>query len=156
MLKLDIRLISIYLMVLFLAACINNSKQESITTDLVQIPLTAYSNTDDVPMPKILFDKNSFDFGNMNQDQSVTAEFSIRNVGNAPLLIRSAKASCGCTVPDWPREPILAGDSTIIKVTFNSGKREGEQNKTVSLITNAVPSIKVLKITGIVLVSKNN
>ena len=48
------------------------------------------------------------------------------------------------------------GDNAIIKVTFNSGKREGIQNKTVSLITNAVPSIKVLKVTGIVLVSKND
>ena len=138
-----------------LAACINGNEQ-SINTSLVQIPLTTDSNIDEVLMPRIELNRDSFDFGEMEQDESVNVEFVLSNVGDAPLLIRSAKASCGCTVLDWPREPIMAGDNAIIKVTFNSGKREGIQNKTVSLITNAVPSIKVLKVTGIVLVSKND
>jgi len=56
----------------------------------------------------------------------------------------------------WPRELIKAGDDGIIKVTFNTGKREGKQNKTVTLVTNAIPSTKVLTIKGTVLVPKNN
>ena len=92
----------------------------------------------------------------MNQNESVSTEFRLKNIGNAPLLIRSAKGSCGCTVPEWPREVVAVGEDAIVKVTFNSGNRKGKQNKTITLITNAIPSTKVLTIKGTILVSKNN
>jgi hypothetical protein len=92
----------------------------------------------------------------MKQDESVSTEFRLKNVGDAPLLIRSAKGSCGCTVLEWPREAVGEAEDAIIKVTFNSGKKEGKQNKTVTLVTNAIPSIKVLTIKGTVLAPKNN
>ena len=83
-------------------------------------------------------------------------EFKLKNIGEAPLLIRSAKGSCGCTVPEWPSEAVEVGSEALIRVTFNSGKREGKQNKTVTLVTNAIPSIKVLTIKGTVLVPEKN
>ena len=144
-------IINISLTLLFLASCINDSKKKK-STDLVQSPLTSDENADKVAIPKIEIDKESFNFGVMNQDESVSTEFSVKNIGDAPLLIRLAKGSCGCTVPEWPRNAIEAGEEAIIKVTFNSGKKSGEQNKTVTLITNAIPSTKVLTIIGTVLV----
>ena len=153
--NINIKLITICFVVVSLVSCIND-KRKRVTTDLVQSPLTADKHADTVAMPRIEVDQDSFDFGEMNQDELVTTRFRLRNIGDAPLLIRSAKESCGCTVTDWPREAIAPGDDTVIKVTFNSGKKEGKQNKTVSLVTNAIPSIKVLRITGIVLVPKNN
>ena len=149
------KLIYIFFVILILSGCINTNKK-NITSDLVQIPLTTDGNINKILMPKIALDRDSFDFGEIKQHESVIAEFILKNVGNAPLIIRSVKASCGCTVIDWPNDPIMEGDDTIIKVTFNSGERRGFQSKTVSLITNDVPSIKVLKITGTVLVTKNN
>jgi len=151
----NIKIINICLILLFLASCANNQEQK-ITTDLVQSPLTADKNADEVAMPKIEVDQDFFDFGEMNQDESVSTEFRLKNVGDAPLLIRSAKGRCGCTVSEWPREAVTVGDDAIIKITFNSGKKEGKQNKTVTLVTNAIPSTKVLTIKGTVLVPENN
>ena len=75
-----------------------------------------------------------------------------QNIGDDKLLINSAKGSCGCTVPVWPKEPILEGEESTIKVTFNSSGKQGRQNNTVTLVTNAIPNTKVITIKGNVLV----
>jgi hypothetical protein len=144
-------LYTLLLSAIVLASC-SNTDDKKITTDLVNNPLTAEKNADQVDMPKIELSQDFFDFGEMNQKESVSTEFVIKNTGDAPLLIRSAKGSCGCTVPEWPKEPVAVGDEAIIKVTFNSGNKKGKQNKIVTLVTNAIPSTKVLTIKGTVLV----
>ena len=144
-------LYTLLLSAIVLASC-SNTDDKKITTDLVNNPLTAEKNADQVDMPKIELSQDFFDFGEMNQKESVSTEFVIKNTGNAPLLIRSAKGSCGCTVPEWPKEPVAVGEEALIKVTFNSGNKKGKQNKTVTLVTNAIPSTKVLTIKGTVLV----
>ncbi|KRO64139.1 MAG: hypothetical protein ABR80_05015 [Cryomorphaceae bacterium BACL11 MAG-121015-bin20] len=151
----NMKTIIICFALLVLASC-TTAQEQKITTDLVQSPLTADKNTNQVAMPKIKVEKDFFDFGEINQDESVSTEFRLKNIGDAPLLIRSAKGSCGCTVPEWPKEAVTAGKDAIIKVTFNSGKKEGKQNKIVTLVTNAIPSTIVLTIKGTVLVPKNN
>ncbi|MFT6677827.1 MAG: hypothetical protein ACJAZG_000491, partial [Granulosicoccus sp.] len=78
-------------------------------------------------------------------------EFLITNDGNEPLIISNAKGSCGCTVPEWSKEPILPGESSIMKVKYDT-KRVGPINKSVTVNTNAVNSpTKVLRIKGKVL-----
>ena len=144
-------LYTLLLSAIVLASC-SNTDDKKITTDLVNNPLTAEKNADQVDMPKIELSQDFFDFGEMNQKESVNTEFILKNTGDAPLLIRSAKGSCGCTVPEWPKEPVAVGNEAIIKVTFNSGNKKGKQNKTVTLVTNAIPSTKVLTIKGTVLV----
>ena len=151
----NIKIINRCFVFLFLASCMNDKGRE-ITTELVRNPITADKNADEVLMPKVEVEKDVFDFGEIYQDESISVDFKLKNIGDAPLLIRSAKGSCGCTVADWPREPVESGGESIIKVTFSSGNREGDQNKTISLVTNAIPSTKVLTIKGTVLVSKNN
>ena len=142
---------TLILSVIVLASC-SNSDDKKITTNLVNNPLTANENADAVAMPVIEVAPDFFDFGEMPQKESVSTEFILKNTGDAPLLIRSAKGSCGCTVPEWPKEPVAVGNEAIIKVTFNSGNKKGKQNKTVTLVTNAIPSTKVLTIKGTVLV----
>jgi len=144
-------LYTLLLSAIVLASC-SNTDDKKITTDLVNNPLTAEKDADQVDMPKIELSQDFFDFGEMNQKESVSTEFVIKNIGDAPLLIRSAKGSCGCTVPEWPKEPVAVGEEAVIKVTFNSGNKKGKQNKTVTLVTNAIPSTKVLTIKGTVLV----
>ena len=138
-------LYTLLLSAIVLASC-SNTDDKKITTNLVNNPLTAERNADQVDMHKIELSHDFFDFGEMNQKESMSTEFVIKNTGDAPLLIRSAKGSCGCTVPEWPKEPVAVDDEAIIKVTFNSGNKKGKQNKTVTLITNAIPSTKVLTI----------
>ncbi len=145
------KITDIVLALILLASCTNNEEQE-ITTDLVKSPLTADKNAKEVAMPRVEVDTDIYDFIEITQGESVSAEFVLKNTGDAPLLISSAKGSCGCTVPQWPKEPVLEGEKTIIRVTFNSAGKKGNQNKTVTLVTNAIPSTKVLTIKGNVIV----
>jgi len=138
-----------------LASCTSNDEKNEISTDLISNPLTAEKNAEEVVVPIIELDTDIYDFGEITQGESVSTEFILKNIGEAALLIRSAKGSCGCTVPEWPREAVAVGESAAIKVTFNSAGKKGKQNKTVTLVTNAIPSTKVLKITGNILISEN-
>ena len=96
---------------------------------------------------EIKFDKSSYNFGTIREaDGPVTTEFSFTNSGDAPLVIVSAVASCGCTSPEYPRKPLQPGESGVIKVTYNPAGRPGEFSKTVTVRT---PEKKVkLKIKG--------
>ena len=94
------------------------------------------------------FEAIEWNFGEINQGESVEYAFNFTNTGSDPLIITSAKGSCGCTVPVWPREPVAPGESGVIDVKFNSKGKKGKQNKRVTLITNMVPSQKVLTVKG--------
>lgn len=94
------------------------------------------------------FEEIEWNFGEINQGESVEYAFQFTNTGSDPLIITSAKGSCGCTVPVWPREPVAPGESGVIDVKFNSKGKKGKQNKRVTLITNMVPSQKVLTVKG--------
>jgi len=84
----------------------------------------------------------------------VNYTFNFTNEGEGPLIISNAQGSCGCTVPQWPRQPIAPGATGEIKVSFNSSGRAGKQDKRVTLTTNAVPQTKVLNITSTVISNK--
>ena len=101
--------------------------------------------------PEIKFDKVEHDYGNVPYNGDGTCEFRFTNTGNEPLLIQKPKSSCGCTIPSWPNEPILPGESDVIKVTYRTN-RAGNINKTVTVTSNAVKnSTVVLRIKGRVL-----
>lgn len=87
--------------------------------------------------PKIEFKKTTHDFGVISENGGpVTHEFTFTNKGNAPLIIVSAKATCGCTQPSYPKEPIKPGESGVIKVTYNPAGRPGPFNKQIAIRTN--------------------
>lgn len=106
-------------------------------------------------MPVITFENKEFDFVEIEQDSVVTHIFKFQNTGKAPLVIENASASCGCTIPDWPRTPISPGASGEIKVQFNSKGKQGIQNKAVSITANTVPVISTVNIKGNVIVKKS-
>ena len=135
-------------------SCNSSSDDKAITTDLVASPLTANQSAKTVAVPVVEMKETSFDFGEMQQGESVTHDFVLKNTGEADLIISAAKGSCGCTVPQWPKAPISQGEEATIKVTFNSAGKSGKQNKTVTLVTNAIPNTKVLTINGNVIVPK--
>jgi len=94
------------------------------------------------------FTEDNWDFGDITDGTVAKHTFTFTNTGDAPLIIYNAQGSCGCTVPNWPREAIAPGETGDIKVSFNSSGRKGNNNKTVTLTTNTVPNKKVLKITA--------
>ena len=103
--------------------------------------------------PKAKFDKMVNDFGEIPQGIPKTAEFKLTNEGKEPLLIQSAKASCGCTNLQYSQEPILAGKSTNISATYNAAA-VGAFTKTITVTTNADATPIVLQIKGTVLAKK--
>ncbi len=153
--KIKMKQLILLLVSLALVSCNLSSDEKTITTDLVNSPLTANSNAEKVLTPNIEMLETSYNFGEMLQGESVTHDFILKNTGEADLIISAAKGSCGCTVPEWPKTPIAKGEEAAIKVTFNSAGKSGKQNKTVTLVTNAMPNTKVLTINGNVIVPQN-
>ncbi len=103
--------------------------------------------------PEITVDKDVHDYGTIKQGANGACEFKITNDGSEPLIISKAKGSCGCTVPDWPKEPIMPGESAAMTVRYDT-KRVGAINKSVTITSNASnePN-KVVRIKGKVLAS---
>ncbi|MFY0607867.1 MAG: DUF1573 domain-containing protein [Cyclobacteriaceae bacterium] len=100
----------------------------------------------DGPLPEFAFYEESHDFGTINEGEVVEHMFKFKNTGDAPLIISSATASCGCTVPVWPKEPIAVGDEAEIQVRFNSKGKPGIQNKTVTITANTFPKVNRVRI----------
>jgi hypothetical protein len=95
---------------------------------------------------EITFENTEHDFGTITQGDKVTYDFKFKNTGKSELLIKDAKGSCGCTVPEYPKDPISPGQEDIIKVSFNSAGKIGDQIKSVTLFCNIPEGVKVLHI----------
>jgi len=97
---------------------------------------------------KIEFSKETHDYGTIKYDADPYCTFEFKNTGNEPLIISNAKGSCGCTVPEWSKEPIAPGATGSIRVKYDT-KRPGPINKSVTIDSNAInePS-KIIKIKG--------
>lgn len=93
------------------------------------------------------FETETLDYGTIENGSDGNREFKFTNIGTEPLIITNATGSCGCTTPEWPKEPIAPGASATIKVHYDT-KRTGNFSKTVTLTSNAVESTKVLTVKG--------
>ncbi|MGL5228070.1 MAG: DUF1573 domain-containing protein [Bacteroidales bacterium] len=99
----------------------------------------------------IQFDQVSHDFGKFSEDKkNVTYEFKFKNTGNAPLVISRVTASCGCTTPEWTKEPVAPGKTGYVKATYNPVGRPGAFNKSITVFTNTPEKNVRLTIKGIV------
>ncbi len=98
---------------------------------------------------KITFAEESYDFGKIAEEKGpVTHEFSFTNTGAQPLIIQNVRASCGCTAPDWTKDPVLPGKKGVVKATFDPKGRPGPFNKSITVSSNAENSTVVLTIKG--------
>ncbi|KAA9040664.1 DUF1573 domain-containing protein [Ginsengibacter hankyongi] len=91
---------------------------------------------------------SAYNFGSVTDGDKVEYSYRFRNTGNHPLIVASAMASCGCTVPEKPEEPIKPGETGFLKVVFNSKGRVGDVHKTITVTSNAYPSFPLLELTG--------
>lgn len=92
---------------------------------------------DNLPKTTIEFTETNHKFGTIKEGEVVKHSFHFKNTGTNPLVINKAVASCGCTVPSYPKEPIPPGGEGDITVEFNSESREGHQQKNVMIYSNA-------------------
>ena len=126
-------------------SCDNNE----VNTDLVNNPNTASSeeiNKEDLPV--MTFTEEYYDFGEITQGEKVHHAFKFTNTGKTDLIIASANASCGCTVPTWPKKPIKPGEEGVIEVVFNSDNKSGQQNKQITVIANTQPGTNIVALKG--------
>jgi hypothetical protein len=97
----------------------------------------------------ISFKEEAFDFGTIKAaDGSVSHVFDFTNTGSTPLIIQNVETSCGCTTPEWTKQPVLPGAKGFIKVSFNPEGRSGQIDKTITIKSNASKPAVYLKITG--------
>ncbi|SFB33468.1 DUF1573 domain-containing protein [Algoriphagus aquimarinus] len=99
----------------------------------------------------ITFKEKSIDFGDITQGDKVEHTFQLTNTGTTPLIISNVAATCGCTVPSWPKEPIAPGKTSEIKVSFNSTGKMGKQNSVVRIYSNASEPIEKVSLISNVL-----
>lgn len=99
----------------------------------------------------ISFTKKAHDFGNIREvNGAVSYDFEFTNTGNAPVLIKNVESSCGCTSPQWTKQPILPGKKGFVKAIFDPKDRPGYFDKTITVFSNAKTSVVELKIKGTV------
>ncbi|NQW36258.1 MAG: DUF1573 domain-containing protein [Flavobacteriales bacterium] len=132
--------------IIFLASCKENVASKIKSDNLVKAQERDLKLDTEVPV--MSFDKKDFDFGTINENDVVETVFNFTNTGKTDLIITNASATCGCTIPEWPKEPIKPGGVGTIKVKFNSRGKKNKQNKTVTLSTNTRDGKELLKITA--------
>ncbi|MEM7101836.1 MAG: DUF1573 domain-containing protein [Bacteroidota bacterium] len=105
------------------------------------------SDNNSLDGPKMTFEFKEYDYGKIAQNSDGVREFPFENNGTEPLIIKHAKGSCGCTVPSYPKAPIMPGEKAVIGVKYDT-KRVGPFSKSVRIITNASQDPIVLTIKG--------
>jgi hypothetical protein len=128
-------------------SCQQNTGQESNGAAATEVTSTTVS-TPSADAPVLTFEKESFDFGKIKQGESVQYDFKFTNTGKTPLIIADATATCGCTVPEIPKEPIMPGAAGSIKVVFNSAGKMGVQDKVITVTSNGNPAINEVHVVG--------
>ena len=136
----------------------SNSKpiKESGKTEAVDPPVNAKPDNFDPakkqaqvpagPLMGISFNEYEHDFGVMDEGDVVTYYFEFTNTGAEPLILDKCKGSCGCTVPQCPKNPIAPGDTGSIEVKFNSKGKKNKQTKKVTVTANTDPAQTILTI----------
>jgi len=136
-----------------LLACDNAAKKvadagETTTPATEGTASNAQSVSNNKEMAAFKFEQSEFDFGTVKEGEIVEHVFKFTNTGTAPLVIQNAVGSCGCTVPEWPKEPVAPNGAGEIKVKFDSRGKVGANNKTVTITANTGSEPTVLTLKG--------
>ena len=120
-----------------ISSCGNDSGK--LPGDIVNNPATASGNADMGDIAVFEFKETLHDFGTVIEGEKVTYSFKFKNSGGSNLLISNVSASCGCTATKYTKEPVKPGEEGVVTVTFDSRRRKGFQNKSVTVAANTQP-----------------
>ncbi len=135
-----------FLAVLFLSSCdkfkaptSQNTQEGSMNAAVASMPKTTIS-----------FEADTYDFGKIKEGTIVEHTYKVKNTGSEPLVISNCRASCGCTIPVWPKDPVAPGATANIEVKFNSSHKGGDVSKAVTVTANTEPEQNFITIKGFV------
>lgn len=131
---------------MFLVACNNAQKPASDSTITDTSATTTVVNAEEAPVMKFVNDV--YDFGKVKDGEKVAYDFEFVNEGKSPLIISNVSATCGCTVPERPTEPIASGKSGKISVVFNSAGKVGLQDRIITITANTIPAETQVRLIG--------
>lgn len=141
-------IITLSALALILASC-SDKGNGKLPTDIVNISATADSSSDSQEgKPQITFEETAHHFGTITEGEQVEYNFKFKNTGTGDLLIVNAAGSCGCTIPEYPKELIKPGAEGLLKVKFDSKGKDGVFDKSVQVTCNTEPRETRLTITG--------
>lgn len=133
----------------------NSEKSVNAINSKVRNPVTADEPLDESKLAKIDFESENFNFGEVIEGEKVRHIFKFTNTGKVPLLISSARASCGCTVPTHTKKPVPPGEEGEVSIEFDSSGKAGQQiEKYVSVTANTYPQQQKVFIRGTVIKGK--
>jgi len=118
--------------------------------DIIRNPVNADDPIDTTNIPKMVFEETRYTFGTVDEGDIVRHDFDFTNEGAVPLIITRAKSTCGCTIPEWPEEPIPPGGTGTISVRFDTKNKTGRQGKPITIIANTYPKDTYLQLAGFV------
>lgn len=133
---------------LAVAACNNDNKTADV--DIIKNPNSAEGYNDSERMPKITFETDMHDFGQLMAGETISYSFKFTNTGDADLIISGCDASCGCTVANYPKERIAPWKTGYITVSFKSQGMSGQQIKDIIVASNTQPARTRLRISATV------
>lgn len=108
------------------------------------------------PLPTLEFEAMEQDLGTVSEGQKVPIMYKFKNTGSAPLIIQNAQPSCGCTDPDWTRDPVPVGGTGFVKAAFDTKGKAGPNTKTITVTANTWPKQVTLKFKANVTAAANN
>ena len=117
-------------------------------SEMVRNPVSADLPTDTNQLARIKFEEEIFNFEEVDEGDVVKHEFKFKNTGKVPLTILRAESSCGCTIPEWPKDPIPPGGTGSILAKFNTEGKALLQRKTISVTANTYPNITKVILEG--------
>lgn len=127
-----------------LVLTVSCKKNAALSIDAETAKKAELAHAESGKLPLIKFETTDHDFGTINEGDRVDYTYKFKNEGSADLIISDAKASCGCTIPEYTKTPVKPGDSGEIKVVFNSAGKSGLQQKTVTLTLNTETGTEML------------
>lgn len=143
----------LFITVLSLGLAVTSCKKDNASAKINASNVEAAAERDakiNLGAPVIEWDKTEHDFGTIEQGDKVETVFTLKNVGKSDLVVTNAKGSCGCTVPNWPKEAVKPGETADIKVVFNSSGKKNKATNTITLSTNTEKGNEIVRIKAFV------
>lgn len=149
--KYNMKYLFTMLLATLLYGCNETAKDKSIEvtatqTDSGTTKIEGDTSKKSLATTTIAFAETAHDFGIIKEGEIVEYDFKFTNTGTHPLVISDAKASCGCTIPEWTKDPVLPNEAGKLKIKYNSSGKDGKIHKTVSVFANTTPELSTLDI----------